>query len=262
MKDYYKILKLDRHATQEEINLRFLELAYEFHRDISIVENAHDIFIEINEAYQILSDNTQKSYYDSILNKQTESSEYDSDNEFDKFQIAARQNAMDNAKMDYRDYIKELDCFYSKNRKADGAPFYYYLHSVSGIRGGVGPMGSIKSKSIRVPIPRSKKAVNTHRLGFIIKLTFLIGAIVTFKIGYPIEFSIVLKLLLSIILLLGGGFATFVFYKIRGIESKHLQSENFVIVKKYKHKGFRRGAHPMVSTTPLGLIIYIFRWIL
>jgi len=262
MKDYYKILGLDKNSNQDDIKKRFRELALEYHPDISALKNAHDIFLEINEAYQVLSDNSQKLYYDSLLNEKTENINENLKPDFENFKSSARQKAKDFAKKDYRSYIKDLDCFYSEQKKADGTPFNYFMHLATGIKGGIGPMGSIKSKSVHIPIPRSKSATITHRLGFLIKLIFLIVSFACYKFAYPLDLPEMIKLLYSSIILLSGGLMIFIIYRLKGVKSKQFHSKNFVIVKKYKSKGFQRGAHPMISTTPIGIIIFIIRWIL
>lgn len=64
MKDYYKILGLDRTVSLEVIKQRFRELAFENHPDISDNKNANEVFIEIYEAYHILSQPDKKIKYD------------------------------------------------------------------------------------------------------------------------------------------------------------------------------------------------------
>jgi len=75
MKDYYLILRLPRSATPEQIKQKYRELAQIYHPDklagLSDKQKAHftEEFREINEAYQILSDPTQKAAYDAELNR-------------------------------------------------------------------------------------------------------------------------------------------------------------------------------------------------
>jgi DnaJ domain len=70
MKDYYKILRLNNTANQEEIKKSFRKLAMVYHPDRSQNPDAHNIFAEINEAYEILSDSELKDQYDSLFNSQ------------------------------------------------------------------------------------------------------------------------------------------------------------------------------------------------
>jgi len=60
-KDYYKILGLERTATDEEIKKAFRKLALEHHPDKGGDEEK---FKEINEAYEVLSDPKKRRAYD------------------------------------------------------------------------------------------------------------------------------------------------------------------------------------------------------
>lgn len=62
MKDYYKILGVSKNATQEEIKKAYRKLAHQYHPDKKGGDETK--FKEINEAYQILSDNDKRSRYD------------------------------------------------------------------------------------------------------------------------------------------------------------------------------------------------------
>ncbi len=60
-KDYYKILGVEKGADKNEIKRAFRKLAHEHHPDKG---GDQDKFKEINEAYQVLSDDTKRSQYD------------------------------------------------------------------------------------------------------------------------------------------------------------------------------------------------------
>lgn len=68
MKDYYKILHLNNTATSSEIKRSYRRLAMVYHPDRSTQNDSHDIFAEINEAYEILSDPSLKAQYDNLFN--------------------------------------------------------------------------------------------------------------------------------------------------------------------------------------------------
>ncbi len=61
-KDYYKILGVDRGASQEEIKKAFRRLAHKYHPDKE--GGDEEKFKEINEAYQVLSDEKKRAQYD------------------------------------------------------------------------------------------------------------------------------------------------------------------------------------------------------
>lgn len=62
MKDYYKILGIEKSASEEEIKKAYRKLAHQYHPD-KASGNAEK-FKEINEAYQILSSQEKRAQYD------------------------------------------------------------------------------------------------------------------------------------------------------------------------------------------------------
>lgn len=64
-KDYYKILGVSRNATQEEIKSAFRKLALKYHPDRNPGDKeAESKFKEINEAYEVLSNQEKRKMYD------------------------------------------------------------------------------------------------------------------------------------------------------------------------------------------------------
>lgn len=61
-KDYYKILGISRNASKEEIKRAYRRLAHQYHPDKR--DGDEKKFKEINEAYQILSDDGKRQQYD------------------------------------------------------------------------------------------------------------------------------------------------------------------------------------------------------
>lgn len=55
-KDYYKILGVDRSASEADIKKAFRKLAHKYHPDVSKEKDAEAKFKDVNEAYQTLSD--------------------------------------------------------------------------------------------------------------------------------------------------------------------------------------------------------------
>jgi curved DNA-binding protein len=64
MKDYYKILGVDRAAADTEIKNAYRRLAKKYHPDVSKEEDATQKFQEIQEAYSVLKDPQKKAAYD------------------------------------------------------------------------------------------------------------------------------------------------------------------------------------------------------
>jgi hypothetical protein len=266
MKDYYSILGLTKDSSLDSIKQRFKELAFENHPDVSDKKNANEVFIEIYEAYHILSTPDKKANYDLLYDKYINKTKNQIPNEeyiqtdIQNGSFSARENAQQKAKVKYKDFVKDMDCFFTPGLKGDGIPYSYNMHKTIGISGGVGPMGSIKSKVVSIPIPRSKKALNIHRIGFLIKAVFFIIAI-TLKLDLLLNEGLITKILIATIILLTGGLITLLFYRLNETKSKFSHSAKYFLVEKYKKKGYKRGFHPMMSTTPIGLIAFLIRLI-
>lgn len=65
-KDYYKILGVERDATEAKIKSAYRKLARQYHPDVNKSPDAVSKFKDINEAYEVLSDKEKKSRYDSL----------------------------------------------------------------------------------------------------------------------------------------------------------------------------------------------------
>ena len=66
-RDYYKILGVDRKATEADIKSAFRKLALQYHPDRNPDnKQAEDKFKEINEAYEVLSDPEKRARYDQL----------------------------------------------------------------------------------------------------------------------------------------------------------------------------------------------------
>src|SRR3989338_7702270 len=60
--DYYNILGVDKGASKEEIKKAFYKLAHKYHPD---KKDGNEVkFKQVNEAYQVLSDDCKRSKYD------------------------------------------------------------------------------------------------------------------------------------------------------------------------------------------------------
>ncbi|MCL7452971.1 MAG: J domain-containing protein [Anaerolineae bacterium] len=66
-KDYYKILGVERDASEKDIKKAFRKLARQHHPDVNPGDpKAEERFKEINEAYEVLSDPDKRSKYDRL----------------------------------------------------------------------------------------------------------------------------------------------------------------------------------------------------
>ncbi|KAF5767802.1 putative Heat shock protein DnaJ, cysteine-rich domain superfamily [Helianthus annuus] len=62
--DYYKLLKLPKNATLQEIKSSYRSLARKYHPDMNKSDGAEEKFKEISAAYEVLSDEEKRSLYD------------------------------------------------------------------------------------------------------------------------------------------------------------------------------------------------------
>lgn len=67
LKNYYFILGLNIYASEAEIKQAYRKLALQFHPDRNTSKEAAAIFIEVNEAYEVLGDLPRKREYDKLL---------------------------------------------------------------------------------------------------------------------------------------------------------------------------------------------------
>ncbi len=63
-RDYYEVLGVLRNAGGEDIKRAYRRLAREYHPDVNKKPEANDKFKEINEAYEVLSDQEKRTLYD------------------------------------------------------------------------------------------------------------------------------------------------------------------------------------------------------
>lgn len=63
-RDYYEILEVDRTATKEELKKAYRRMARKFHPDVNPDFGSDERFKEINEAYEVLSNDQTRAAYD------------------------------------------------------------------------------------------------------------------------------------------------------------------------------------------------------
>jgi len=63
-RDYYEVLGVPKNAAPEDIKKAFRQLARKYHPDVNKESDAEGKFKEINEAYEVLSDDQKRAAYD------------------------------------------------------------------------------------------------------------------------------------------------------------------------------------------------------
>jgi len=103
-KDYYKILGVEKTSSQDEIKKAYRKLALKYHPDKNKEAEAEEKFKEINEAYEVLSDEKKKSYYDQYGTVESRGSNFHSAKDvFDRFRYTHFQGAS------MEDFLREMD---------------------------------------------------------------------------------------------------------------------------------------------------------
>ena len=76
VKNYYKVLGVDNSASRSEIKSRYLQLAKQRHPDSNPPDakrKCHEDFVEIREAYSVLSDERERRRFDERLKQEARS---------------------------------------------------------------------------------------------------------------------------------------------------------------------------------------------
>ncbi len=63
-RDYYEVLGINKDSKKEDIKKAYRKLVKKYHPDVNKEENAEEKFKEVQEAYEVLSDETKRQAYD------------------------------------------------------------------------------------------------------------------------------------------------------------------------------------------------------
>ncbi len=125
------------------------------------------------------------------------------------------------------------ECHYSQNKKSDGKPFQYRMiyESISGSE----KNRAMKNVSHIVLIPRSHYAETYHRIGFSMKIIFLLwGLLLALRIDQNVFIGMSAGLLF-------GGITCNLLYLIAKVKPKFRHSKQYHAVRNYLSKGYQSG---------------------
>ncbi|MFC2112974.1 J domain-containing protein [Bacteroidota bacterium] len=107
-KDYYKILGIEHDATPDEIKRAYRAMAKIYHPDINKSPDAHDRFVEITEAYEILMNRDLHAYY--VHRYRTDDKEF-MRAQYERAREAAQEAARRYARMKFEKFKQEQEAF-------------------------------------------------------------------------------------------------------------------------------------------------------
>lgn len=129
MKNYYEILEVDKNASYEIIEKAYKTLAKKYHPDLQNSDKSQNKMQQINEAYEILSNDFKRREYDEKLQKQNVSIE-----EYNKIiqennklrrdlqRITASNNEINSNQIDGLQFVRR---YYRQMKKVSGQQIQY-----------------------------------------------------------------------------------------------------------------------------------------
>lgn len=111
IKDYYKILDVPVAASDLEIKKAYRDLSFQLHPDKNKANDAHNQFVELNEAFQILSSTESRKKYDQLYFQNLRSSPASNtscEKEFEPIRNKAHRTGEKVANMDFHLFITEF----------------------------------------------------------------------------------------------------------------------------------------------------------
>ncbi len=107
-KDYHKTLELERDAGPEEIKQAYRKMAKRYHPDINKSPDAHERFIEITEAYEILINRDLHEYY---IHRAKSSDPEFMRAQYERARREAQESARRYARMKFEKFRQEQEAF-------------------------------------------------------------------------------------------------------------------------------------------------------
>ncbi len=149
-------------------------------------------------------------------------------------------------------------CWFSGKDPDDKNPMVIPVHRSTGIAGGTGPTGSVRSVGRNVLIPRSRYARRWHAQGLLIRLLAL-GAAATLLILCGKQEAWMKGILLALLVLIAGSLLMHLLYRLAGVKPAIRARYRHPDILALREQGYQAGFHPVVSSTPFGWIWVLFR---
>lgn len=171
MNNYYQILELDQNASQDEIKKAYRRLALKWHPDKNHSPKSHEKFIEINEAYLVLSDPLKRKAFDQIFGFSHQDPTSNNENEFDYSNFeehlkSAREKANEYANFSFHEFSKTLSKSLGKAGKVVAKStlrgIFYYL--LAGVILFLGKLIFSETRSVISNIPSEERLVFSDSL--------------------------------------------------------------------------------------------------
>ena len=128
-KDYYKILEVDSNATAEQIKKSYRRLAMTYHPDRNPGnKSAEDMFKDINEAYDVLSNPEKRKKFDIMRDGKNNTTDFytkNSSSYYNKYSsgsTSSSSKSANKAKKDADDF--DLDLEYFKKKTSEYSDFF------------------------------------------------------------------------------------------------------------------------------------------
>lgn len=122
MKNYYEILGLGKNASTDDVKRAYRKKAMLYHPDKNGDHNANELFIEVSEAYEILSNENNRKQYDQLYEPNFTSSSVPihgtKQNDFDQIVNESRMKAEAYAKLKLNELLDKLGFVVGETVKA------------------------------------------------------------------------------------------------------------------------------------------------
>jgi DnaJ-domain-containing protein 1 len=173
VKTYYDTLEISQNASINEIKKAYKKLALKYHPDVNKATDANEKFIEINEAYEFLSDTNKRKIYDDLISSNNQNQE-NVNQEFEKWKKQAKEKAEKYSKTEYNNFkeniIDKITEVYKTTKKGAkfGCGIYFGLSFI-----GASILGIYKYIEYIIQLFNGEKDFSIFKILWIIMILFI-----------------------------------------------------------------------------------------